>query len=66
MADGIKCRPIIMESGLSHFGYVPASLDLRPSVNRVHCRAARIIYNLPKGMASEDVLSSVAHIFFSL
>ena len=55
-----------IESGLSHFGSVSASLDLRRRVNRVHCRAARIIYNLPKDMASEDVLSSVAHLFFLL
>lgn len=30
--------------------------DLFKSIERLHCRAARIIYNLPKNMASEDVL----------
>ena len=33
--------------------------DLFKSIERLHCRAARIIYNLPKDMASEDVLRHV-------
>ena len=35
------------------------------SIKRLHCRAASIIYNLPKDMASEDVLRkcSVAYLF---
>ena len=35
------------------------------SIERLHCRAAPIIYNLPRGMASEDVLRlcSVAYLF---
>ena len=33
--------------------------DLFKSIERLHCRAARIIYNLPKHMASVDVLRHV-------
>ena len=35
------------------------------SIERLHCRAAPIIYNLTKDMASEDVLRlcSVAYLF---
>lgn len=33
--------------------------DLFKSIERLHCRAARIIYNLPKDMLSEDVLRHV-------
>ena len=33
--------------------------DLFKSIERLHCRAARIIYNLPKDMASVDVLRHV-------
>ena len=33
--------------------------DLLKSIERLHCGAACIIYNLPKDMASEDVLRYV-------
>ena len=33
--------------------------DLLKSIEMLHCRAARIIYNLPKDMALEDVLRYV-------
>ena len=33
--------------------------DLLNSIERLHCRAARIIYNLPKDMASDEVLRRV-------
>ena len=33
--------------------------DLFNSIERLHCRAACIIYNLPKDMASDEVLRHV-------
>ena len=35
---------------------VQCNSDLLDSLERLHCRAARIIFNLPKDMASHDVL----------
>ena len=40
--------------------------DLFTSIERLHCRAACIIYNLPKDMASEDVLRYVQWPTFSI
>ena len=36
-----------------------ANSDVFKLIEKLHCRAARIIYNLPKDMASEDVLRHV-------
>ena len=40
--------------------------DLFKSIERLHCRAARIIYNLPEDMALEDVLRYVQWPTFSI
>ena len=40
------------------------NLDLFKSIERLHCRAAHIIYNLPKDMALEDVLRHVQWLTF--
>ena len=40
--------------------------DILDSIERLHCRAARIIFNLPKDMPTNDVLKSVQWFTFSL
>ena len=40
--------------------------DLFKSIERLHCRAARIIYNLPKDTASEEVLRYIQWPTFSI
>ena len=40
--------------------------DIFKSIERLHCRAVRIIYSLPKDMASEDVFRYVQWSTFSI
>ena len=40
--------------------------DILHSIERLHCRAARIIFNLPKDMPTNDVLKYVQWSTFSL
>ena len=46
-------------------GFVCCNSDLLKSIERLHRRAARIIDNLPKDMASEDMLIQVKWPTFS-
>ena len=40
--------------------------DIFKSIERLHCKAVRIIYSLPKDMASEDVFRYVQWSTFSI
>ena len=37
--------------------------DILDSLERLHCRVARIIFNFPKDMASHDVLEHAEFVF---